>query len=162
MQRTIAVTAVTTLLIALAATTLTGAAPAAPRWPPASLDYWTEAAPLLATLAEQSTAGLGAAGKPSAASILDDAVTAVTQVAATVAKLEPPPALLPLHTRLTYAASTCQRSLEYAGTVTFDGANAVIGVPVFMQLSLECLRSINEAQVEAARYAATVGGFPKP
>ena len=162
MQRTIAVTAVTTLLIALAATTLTGAAPAAPRWPPASLDYWTEAEPLLATLAEQSGVALNSAGKPDATDVLSDTVTAVTAAVAAIADLEPPPAMLPTHVQLSYAGEVCQRATKFAQTTTFDGVAALANVNLIATFGLECRRSLRDVSVESARYAATVGGFPKP
>ena len=136
------------------------AAPAAPRWPAASLAYWQDAQPLLATLAAESPAAFKAAGNPAAASVITGTVTAVNEVVDAVAELAPSPPLLAVHAQLAYTASTCQSSVKYAQTIDFTGLVGASQVPVFAQFSLECLRSIKDTQVEAARYAATVGGFP--
>jgi hypothetical protein len=46
-----------------------------------------------------------------------------------------------------------------ARSITNDfGATATM--PIFVSFALECRRAIQETRVEAARYAATVGGFP--
>ncbi len=158
------VTLVTTALALAAllavAVAITAAAPAAPRWPAASLAYWEEAQPLLVTLSAESTAAFKAAGNPASAQIITDTVTAVTQVVDAVAELDPPPPLLAVHAQLVYAANTCQSSVKYAQTVDFTGLVGASQVPVFAQFSLECLRSIKDTQVDAARYASTVGGYP--
>ena len=159
MKRILLVTAVTAIAAAVALLTV-AAAPAAPRWPAASLAYWQEAQPLLATLATESTAAFKAAGNPAAASVITGTVTAVNEVVDAVAELDPPPPLLAVHAQLAYTASTCQSSVKYAQTIDFTGLVGASQVPVFAQFSLECLRSIKDTQVEAARYAATVGGFP--
>jgi len=159
MRRTLLVTAVTAIVVAVALLTV-AAAPAAPRWPAASLAYWQEAQPLLETLAAESPAAFKAAGNPASAGVISDTVTAVTTIVDAVAELDPPPPLLAVHAQLAYAASTCQSSVKYAQTVDFTGLVGASQIPVFAQFSLECLRSIKDTQVEAARYAATVGGFP--
>lgn len=162
MHRTALVTAVTTALIVVAALLLlTAAAPAAPRWPAATLAYWQQAQPHLQTLDAQSKIALTAVGQPGSTQIISDAVTAVTSVVDAVAELDPPPALLPLHTQLTYAAGACQSTIQYGQTLKFDNLAAAVSINVFTQFGLECRRSIHAAQMEAARYAATVGGFPE-
>lgn len=147
------------ILIALAAVilTTTAAAPAAPRWPSASLAYWQEAEALLDTLDMECRAGLKAIGDPDAIETPLDAVTAAQESAA---ELDPPPALLPLHTRLAYTAETCRNTLQYASGATNNDDMRIV-IPMITQFGIETLRSLNETRVEAARYAATVGGFPE-
>lgn len=162
MHRTALVTAVTTALIAVAALLLlTAAAPAAPRWPAATLDYWTDAKTQLDILYDQSSTAFKLAGQPASAATLSDTVTAVTTAVDALAELDPPPVLLPLHTQLTYAGDVCKNAVRFAQTTTFDGVAAMTNVNLFAVFGLECRRSLRDANVEAARYAATVGGFPE-
>ncbi len=149
------------ILIALAAVILatTAAAPAAPRWPSASLAYWQEAETLLSDLTTHSEAVFVAVGKPDVSAVISSTVTALNETGTAIAALEPPPALLPVHTRLGYAAAQCYLAIGSAKNITND-FSATATLPIFVSFAIECRRAINETRVEAARYAATVGGFP--
>lgn len=160
MQRITLVTIVTVSLVILAAVFLTAAAPAAPRWPAASLDYWEQVRPNLAIIETQSKTAMSAVGKPDATQTISDAVTAVTSAASAIAKIEPPTALLPLAIQIDYTGETCLSAIKYASSVKLDNIGAAVSVPVFTQFGIECRNAIQAAHMEAARYASTVGGFP--
>lgn len=150
------------VLIAVAAAVLwftTAAAPAAPRWPPASLAYWQEAETLLSDLTTHSEAVFVAVGKPDVSAVISSTVTALNETGTAIAALEPPPALLPVHTRLGYAAAQCYMAIGSAKNITND-FSATATLPIFVSFAIECRRAIQETRVEAARYAATVGGLP--
>lgn len=157
------VLAITIAIVAISGVSLLllAAAPAAPRWPAASLDYYTAASEQLEVIREQSGIAFQSAGKPDSAETISDTVTAVTAAVEAINELEPPVPLLAFHQQAQYAAGTCNSAVGSARTVQFDGLAAVGSAPIYVQFVLECARSINEAKVEGARYASTVGGFPE-
>lgn len=135
------------LFLALTLATLLPTAAFAPRWPAASLAYWQEAAAHLTAIEAQADA---AYTDPAA---LPAAADELAAIAAAIAKLEPPPALLPVHVQLTYTARKCSQSIAYETGKILDPA-------IVVALRQECARSVKDTHLEAARYAATVGGFP--
>lgn len=160
MTRTL-VTIVTTAALVVVGMLLLAAAPAAPRWPAASLDYYTAASEQLEIISEQSGIAFQSAGKPDSAETISDTVTAVTAAVEAINELEPPVSLLAFHQQAQYAANNCKTAVGSARTVQFDGVAAMGSAPIFVQFVLECARALNEAKVEGARYASTVGGFPE-
>lgn len=134
-------------IVALALAVTVPAAAFAPRWPAPSLTYWQEAAAHLTAIEAQADA---AYTDPAA---LPAAAEELTTIAEAIAELEPPPALLPVHVQLTYTARKCSQSLAYETGKILDPA-------VVVALRQECARSVKDTHLEAARYAATVGGFP--
>ena len=146
----VAVAAAPILLATIVALTLAAFLPAAafaPRWPAASLAWYTAAHDALVAIEEQAAA---AYTDPAA---LPEAAEELTAIAATVAALEPPPALLAAQVELAYAARKCSQSLAYETQKSTDPAVAIL-------LRTECARSVKDTHAEIARYAATVGGLP--
>src|SRR5690606_23383519 len=99
-------------------------------------------------------------GNPAAAQVISDSVTSVTTAIDTIGELEPPPPLLPFHTRLAYAAGACKNTLQYSQGLALSGLAAAVAIPVLTTMGTDCFGAINEANVELARYASTVGGYP--
>lgn len=77
-----------------------------------------------------------------------------------LADLEPPPVLLATHTQLGYAAAVCWQAAAFSIELAKDSSGAVFAVAPLTTMRYECARAVKDARVEAARYAATVGGFP--
>ncbi len=114
----------------------------APRWPTPALDYWIAADAILSNLSAEMAAAYDGANA-------DDALANLRTLHADFTELDPPPAMLATHTQIGYALQSCAFGLSIDVAEDTDAL-----------LLLDCQRAIKDARTEAARYAATVGGFP--
>lgn len=114
----------------------------APRWPTPALDYWIAADAILSNLSAEMAAVYDGADA-------DDALTNLRSLHEDFTELDPPAAMLATHSQIGYALQSC--AFDLSVETTDDTAALLI---------LDCQRAIKDARAEAARYAATVGGFP--
>jgi hypothetical protein len=135
-------------------TILTGSTSAAPRWPTPALDYWTAASEVL----EGLDAAVQAAFDQKAD--FEKVKADLEDVSEVLADLEPPPVMLATHTQLDYAAAVCWQAAVFSIELEKDSSGAVFAIAPLTTMRYECARAVKDARVEAARYAATVGGFP--
>ncbi len=148
------------LFLALTLALTLPAAAFAPRWPAAALAYWQQASPHIAAAEEAFAAGWSAYGDADAAAVTE-AAEAIEEAGAALAKLEPPPALLPLHSAATYAAGECSFALTYAAKLAAtDQASSAFAMPVIIAMRNQCATALQSTRQETTRYAATVGGLP--
>ena len=84
----------------------------------------------------------------------------IQEIRSSVGDLEPPPVLLPYHRALILAALECSRSVNTAARLTEDDPNSAATMLAIITLRNQCINALNQAQLEGARYAATVGGYP--
>lgn len=161
MNRVITTIATTAIIAVSALLFLTAAAPAAPRWPSASLEYYEDAQKQIKIIGEQFSIAFAAADKPDSTETISETIDAIGTAVDVINDLTPPVPLLAFHQQNKYAAAMCQRAVIYAQSADFEGMAAMAVVPIYAQFGTECLRALNEALVEGARYASTVGGFPE-
>ena len=158
------VTIVTTLVLVAGllavALSITAAAPAAPRWPAASLAWWQDAQPHLDAVETAVTDAWAA--YPAEPDTVEEAAATIAATVDAVAELDaPPPALLPVQVRLAAAAAECDHTISYAADLAgSDQATSAFAIAILTGMRNQCSGALTEARVELARYAATVGGYP--
>lgn len=119
----------------------------------AVLAYWQEAGPLLDSLNAKGEAAYG----PSAH--MPANAKAITGIEEALDELTPPTAMLATHIQISFAAQKCNQAINYESQ--FDEGEVGMAAAIILPFRQECARSTKDAYVEAACYAATVGGFPE-
>lgn len=146
-------------------TTAVGAAPTAPNWPADVQAYFQEADRYRVEIIVALPAFWVGPGATIADVSLDSeqarqAGDRILGILRAVGDLEAPPVLLPYHRAVILAAAECSRSVNNAARLTDDNPDGAATTLAIIILRNQCIDTLNLADLESARYAASAGGFP--
>lgn len=142
----------------LGSTRPAGAAPAS-TWEPAVEEWYLQTGPSFFAYRLAVEGFLGVLGLD--ADLADSYIADARRAAGDLEGIEPPVPMLAVQEQIRYAVNYCDNMMRLFEGVPADDAANPLGFGILVPIRDHCLRSIHEARIERARYAAEHGPFPE-